>query len=107
VPAAHNRAVVAWRSAAYPIDVPPVMAALRTLEKTLSDTSEAWARMPAGAQKDALQENLGEVLTAWQDLANRVAARQGLSRGDYAGLLTQAQMLNQTALALQAQATAG
>jgi hypothetical protein len=102
---AHNQAVVAWRSAAYPLDVPPVAAALRTLEKTLSDTSEAWARMPAGAPKDALQENLGEVLTAWRSLASRVAARQGLSRQDYAGLLTQAQMLNQTALALQAQAT--
>ena len=107
VPGREGKAVVVWRSAAYPIDVPAVTAALETLEKTLSETSEAWARMPAGAPKDALQASLGEVLTGWQNLAHRVAQRQSLSPADYSGLLTEAQSLNSTAQALQGQATGG
>ena len=107
VAGAQGKAIVAWRSAAYPVDVPPVTAGLQTLEKTLSETAEAWARMPAGESRDAAQRNLGELLTAWQNLAHRVEQREGLSRQDYAALLTEAQMLNATALDLQKQATAG
>ncbi len=98
-----NKAVVAWRSAPYPIDVPPVTAELSALEKALSDTLMRWAAVPEGERKDELQKSLHEVLDAWQDLAHRVAQRQGLSREEYADLMTRVQLLTQTARGLQAQ----
>jgi hypothetical protein len=102
-----GKAVVAWRSAAYPINAPPVSAGLEALEKTLSDTLLMWAGLPAGERKDTLQQNLAEMLTARESLARRVEQRQGLSREEYGNLLTEVQILNQTAQALQAQVRGG
>ena len=102
-----GKAIVAWRSASYPISAPPVVSALQALEKTLSDALVTSAGLPEGAQRDTLQESLQEVLTAWQALAGAVAGRPGLSRDEYANLLPQVQMLTMTAQALLNDAVGG
>ncbi len=102
-----DKTIVAWRSAPYPIDVPPVSAELQALERTLTEGLVAWAALPAGEHKDTLKQNLEELLTAHQGLSQRVAQRQGLTREDYGNLLLEVQLLNQTAEALAAQVIAG
>ncbi|HEY3398962.1 MAG TPA: carbohydrate binding family 9 domain-containing protein [Armatimonadota bacterium] len=93
----------AWRSAPYPLTVPPLSASLSALEKSLSQSASAWSRLPA-PQKAALEPNLAETLTAWRALTQRaIGVKPGLSRGDYDNLLQQVQMLTQAAAALQAE----
>lgn len=104
---AGDKTIVAWRSAPYPIDVPPVSAELQALEKTLTEGLVAWAGLPPGERKDTLKQNLEELLTAHQSLSQRVGQRQGLSREDYGNLLLEVQLLKQTAEALAAQVMAG
>lgn len=99
--------IVAWRSAPYPIQTPPVTAELTALESTLSDTLLTWKGLPEGERKARLQVSLAEILAAWEGLAQQAQVRQGKGREEYGHLLLQVQMLRQTALGLQSEVRGG
>ena len=101
----NGKGQAAWRSAPYPIEAPPVVGALQGLETTLSATLVAWSALPEGARKAALWDSLSELLTAWQLLAQRIAQRETMPPEEYAGLLTQANVLENAAAGLKAQMT--
>ena len=97
------RGQVAWRSAPYPLAAAPVAPALHKLEGTLCAALLAWSALPEGPRKTEAWENLSELMTAWQDLSQKTARRDTLSYEQYAGLLTQTNLLQHTAESFQAQ----
>jgi hypothetical protein len=100
-----EKSQTAWRSAPYPLEAPPVVGALQRLETTLSATLVAWSALPEGPRKAALWDSLSELLTAWQLLAQKIAQRETMSPGEYAGLLTQVNVLANAAAGLKAEMT--
>ncbi|NLO73963.1 MAG: hypothetical protein GX100_07640 [candidate division WS1 bacterium] len=97
------RGQVAWRAAPYPLAAAPVAPALHKLEGTLCAALLAWSALPEGPRKTEAWENLSELMTAWQDLSQKTARRDTLSYEQYAGLLTQTNLLQHTAESFQAQ----
>jgi len=98
-----GQGLVAWRSAAYAIEIPPVRKAMRELEADLSDTLKAWSRLSAGEQKTESGEDLTEVLSAWRALDQRLQQREAMSAEQYANLLTEVNLLQRAAQALAVQ----
>jgi len=102
-----EKGTAAWRSAPYPVNIPPVTAALERLERTLSEALVVWSRLGEGESRDSLEASLAEMQTAWENLNARVLAqRQVADRAQYASLLSEVDFLAQAAEGLKAQAVA-
>lgn len=90
-----HEGVVRWRSAPYPVPVPPVSVALLQTETILGGALVNWAQLPAGPQKQALDRELNSLLKAWEHGHKRYQMRQQMTRGELAGLLAQARLIKQ------------
>ncbi len=102
-----EKGTAAWRSAPYPVNIPPLTAALQRLERALSEALVIWSRLEAGEQRESLAASLTEMQTAWEGINARVLAqRQIADRTQYASLLAEVDFLAQAAEALKAQAVA-
>ncbi len=93
---------VRWRSGPYPVSVPPVSLALRAAETALGKALVAWSQLPQGANKQVLDQQLGDLLKAWQHLDRRYQRREEMTAAELEGLLAQVEYVSQqTELAIQ------
>lgn len=102
-----HEGVVRWRSAPYPVAVPPVSAALKHAEAAIGDALVAWAQLPAGPDKQAYDKQLADLLTAWGYLDKRYQKREQMTASELEGLLAQVELINQQAQLTRQQMTPG
>ncbi|MCK4324351.1 MAG: hypothetical protein KAW89_07465 [Armatimonadetes bacterium] len=88
-----HEGIVRWRSGPYPVEVPPVSAALAETEQKLGDALVAWAKMAEGSQKQHAQAMLEELLMAWRSLNDRYQKREQMSRAELEDLLLKIQLI--------------
>jgi len=100
-----HEGVVRWRSAPYPVAVPPVSAALKQAEAAIGDALVAWAQLPAGPDKQAYDKQLADLLTAWGYLDKRYQKREHMTASELEALLAQVELINQQAQLTRQQMT--
>ncbi len=88
-----HEGIVRWRSGPYPVEVPPVSAALAKTEQKLGDALVKWAKMAEGSQKQHTQAMLEEMLMAWRSLNDRYQKREQMNRAELEHLLLEVQLI--------------
>jgi len=88
-----HEGIVRWRSGPYPVEVPPVSAALAKTEQKLGDALVKWAKMAEGSKKQHTQAMLEEMLMAWRSLNDRYQKREQMSRAELEHLLLEVQLI--------------
>ncbi len=98
-----NRGLVRWRSAPYPVKVPPVSTALAEAEQKLGDALVAWAKMPDSSNKEHMRGMLEEMLMAWRSLNGRYQKREQMNRSELEQLLLEVRLITKQTQALMSQ----
>ncbi len=88
-----HEGIVRWRSGPYPVEVPPVSAALAETEQKLGDALVKWAKMAEGSKKQHAQAMLEEMLMAWRSLNDRYQKREQMKRVELEDLLLKVQLI--------------
>ncbi len=88
-----HEGIVRWRSGPYPVEVPPVSAALAETEQKLGDALVKWAKMAEGSKKQHAQAMLEEMLMAWRSLNDRYQKREQMNRAELEDLLLKVQLI--------------
>ncbi len=88
-----HEGIVRWRSGPYPVEVPPVSAALAETEQKLGDALVKWAKMAEGSKKQHIQEMLEEMLMAWRSLNDRYQKREQMNRVELEDLLLEVEFI--------------
>ena len=89
-----HEGLVRWRSGPYPVEVPPVSAALAETEQKLGAALVKWAKMADGNQKQHIQGMLEEMLMAWRSLNDRYQQREQMKRAELEHLLLETQLIS-------------
>ncbi len=73
------KGVVLYRTAAFPIHAPEVVAALVGVESALADANRAWSQLPDSPAKQDLRPTLDQFVAEWGSLADLAAKRNSLT----------------------------
>jgi len=98
-----HEGLVRWRSGPYPVEIPPVSAALAEAEQKLGDSLVKWAKMPDSSDKQQMQGMLEEMLMAWRSLNDRYQKREQMNRAELEHLLLEVQLITKQTETLMSQ----